>query len=139
MLERPDQLFQHRAVELDLCSANFEIGALVELLRRLTQNPIQPLGQAAEGHRANREQLLLHVTRQSRLRQQCRVGFVEVLEQRLLDGGDVVDAFGNPARQFLEAREAVEFQRIETFRGLVDHRHSRLDLRIGLDLDLANL
>ena len=139
MLERADQLFKHRAVELDLRAADFEIGPLVELLRGLPQNAVEALRQAAERHGADREQLLLHVARQARLREQRGVGFVEVLQQRLLDRRDVVDAFGQATRQFLEPRIAVEFQRIEAFRRLVDHRHAGLDLRLGLDFDFAHL
>ena len=82
------------------------------------QDAVQPLRQAAERHGADREQLLLHVARQARLREQRGVGVVEVLEQRLLDRGDVVDALGQRARQLLEARVAVEFQRIEALGGL---------------------
>ena len=33
--------------------------------------------------------------------------------QAFLERGDVVDALGQHARQFLQAREAVEFERIE--------------------------
>ena len=62
-----------------------------------------------------------------------------LLQQRLLDGRHVVDALGEAARQFLEARVAVELQRIEASARLVDHRHARLDLRLGLDFDLAHL
>ena len=134
-----DQLLEHRAVELDLRAADFEVGPLVEFLRRLPQNAVQTLRQAAEGHGPDREQLLLHVARQARLREQRSIGFVEVLEQRLLDGRNVVDAFGQAARQFLEPRVAIEFQRIEALGRLVDHRHARLDLRLGLDFDLAHL
>ncbi len=139
MLERPDQLFQHRAVELDLRAADFEIGPLVELLRGLPENAVQALRQAAERHRPDRKQLLLHVARQARLREQRGIGFVEVLQKRLLNGRDVIDAFGQAARQFLEPRIAIEFQGIEAFGCLVDHRHARLNLRFGLDFDFAHL
>ena len=94
VLERSDQLFQHRTIELDLRAAYLEIRAFVELLRRLAKNAVETLRQAAEGNRADREQLLLHVARKPRLRQQRRVGLVEVLQQRLLNGRNVVDAFG---------------------------------------------
>ncbi len=52
---RPDELFQHRTIEFDLRSADFKIGALVELLGCLAQDAIEPLGEAAERHRPNRE------------------------------------------------------------------------------------
>ena len=138
VLERADQLFQHRAVELDLRAVDLEVGALVELLRRRAQDPVQALGQAAERHRADREQPLLHVARQPRLREQRGVGVVQVLEQRLLHRRDVVDAFGERARELLEPRVAVELQRVEVA-VLLLQLHLRLDLRLGLDLDLAHL
>ena len=68
VLEGTDELLEHRAVQLDLRPANLQIRALVELLRRLAHDPIEPLGQAAERNSANREELLLHVARQARLR-----------------------------------------------------------------------
>src|SRR6202171_3740643 len=139
VFERSDQLFQHRTIELDLRAAYLEIRAFVELLRRLTKNAVETLRQAAEGNRADREQLLLHVTRKPRLRQQRRVGLVEVLQQGLLNGRNVIDAFGKATRQLLEPGVAVELQKVEPLRRLVDHRHSRLDLRFGLDFDFANL
>ena len=116
VLERTDELFQHRAVELDLRAVDLEVGALVELLRGRAQDPVQALGQAAERHRADREQPLLHFARQPRLREQRGVGVVEVLEQRLLHGRHVVDAFGQRARELLEARVAVELERVEVAR-----------------------
>ena len=139
MLERPDELLQHRAVELGLCAADLEVGALAELARRSAQDPVQALGQAAERHRANREQLLLHVARKPALRTQRGVGDVEVLEERLLDGRDVVDALAQRTRELLKARIAVEFQRIESFLALAHLHEARLDLRFGLDLDFAHL
>ena len=139
MLERSDELLQHRAVELGLRAADFEIGALAELARRSAQDPVQALGQAAERHRADREQLLLHVARKPSLRAQRGIRDVEVLEKRLLDRRHVVDAFAERARELLEARVAVEFERIESFLALAHLHEARLDLRLGLDLDLAHL
>ena len=103
------------------------------------QDAVQALRQAAERHRADREQPLLHLARQARLREQRGIGVVEVLEQRLLHRRDVVDALGQRARQLLEARVAVELERIELVVLLLQQRHLRLDLRFGLDLDLAHL
>ena len=139
MLERTDELFQHRAVELGLPATDFQIGALVEFLRRRAQNPVQPFRHAAERHRPDREKLLLHVARQARLRNQRGVGVVQVLQERLLHRGNVVHAFRERARQLLEPRVAVEFERIEPFRGLAGEAHPRLDLRFALDFDFAHL
>ena len=139
VLERAGQLFQHRAVELGLCAADLEIGALVELLGGPAQDPVQPLGHAAEGHRADREQLLLDIARKPRLRDQRGVGHVEIPEQRLLDRRYVVDALGERARELLEARVPVELERIESLLALAHLHQPRLDLRLGLNLDLAHL
>ena len=83
--------------------------------------------------------MLLNIARQARLRQQRRVGIIDVAQQRLLHGRDVVDALGEAARKFLETREAVEFQRIEVRFARLDVRAPRLDLRLGLNLDFAHL
>ena len=139
VLERADQLLEHRAVELGLPAADFEVRPLAELPRRPAHDPVQALGQAAEGHRADREQLLLHVARESPLRDQRRVRDVEVLQQRLLDGRHVVDPFAQRARELLEAGVLIELERIEPFLAFSHLHQARLDLRLGLDLDLAHL
>ncbi len=80
---------------------------------------------------------MLHVARQARLRQQRRVGLVEILEQRLLHRGNVVDALGDAACELLKTGEAVELQRIEGLRRFV--HHARLDLRVRVNLNFAHL
>ena len=57
----------------------------------------------------------------------------------MLHGRHVVYALGEAAGQLLKPCEAVEFQRIEIGLTRLDVRVSRLDLRFGLDLDLAHL
>jgi len=94
VFERTRQLFQHRAIELDLAPMDLEVGALVEFLHRRPQDPVQALRQAAERHRPDREQSLLHLARQPRLREERGIGIVQILEQRLLHRRHVVDALG---------------------------------------------
>src|SRR5215471_4814378 len=113
MLERAHELLEHRAVQLDLRTLNLEVGALVELLRGLPHDAVEPLRQASERHGADREQLLLDIARQAGLREQGRVCVVDVAQQRLLYRRDVVDAFGKAARQLLESCEAIELERVE--------------------------
>ena len=139
VLERTDQLLEHGAVELGLTAAYFEVRPLAELPRGRAHDPVQALGQAAEGHRADREQLLLHAARKAALREQSRVGDVQVLQQRLLDGRYVVDSFGERSGELLEAGVLVELERIEAFLAFTHLHQPRLDLRLGLDLDLAHL
>ncbi len=71
--------------------------------------------------------------------QERRIGFAEVLRQPLLDRQRVVQALGHHARQLLQARIAVEFERIEFLLARVEHRAARLHLAVGLDLHLAQL
>ena len=139
VLERPDELLQHRAVELGLPAADLEVRALAELARRSAQDPVQALRQAAERHGADREELLLQIPREPALHAERGVRDVEVLQQRLLDRRHVIDAFAQRARELLEARIAVEFERVEAFLALAHLHQARLDLRLGLDLDLAHL
>jgi hypothetical protein len=80
---------------------------------RLADDTIEAIGDAAERDHAHRHQLLLYFAVQTRLRDDRRVGVIEVLEQVLLDGGDVIDRFGHHPRQFLEAGEAIELEGIE--------------------------
>jgi hypothetical protein len=108
-------------------------------LARLADDTIEAIGNAAERHHAHRHQFLLHLAVQTRLRDDGRVGVVEVLQQVLLDGGHVVDRFGHHPRQFLEAGEAVELERIEIGVVLSGLRRTRLHLQFGLDLDVAQL
>ena len=136
VLERADQLFQHRAIELRLRAVDLEVGALVELARGGAHDPVEALGQAAERHRADGEQALLHVARQTRLGEQRGVGVVEIAQQRLLHRRHVVHAFGERARELLEARVTVELERVELVAVV---RRARLDLRLRLQLDLAHL
>ena len=76
---------------------------------------------------------------QTGLGQDRRVGVVEVLEQVLLYGADVVDRLGHHPRDFLEAGETVEFQRVETGVLRIGLGFARLHLRFGLNFDIAQL
>ncbi len=73
------------------------------------------------------------------MRENRRIGIVKVLQQILLDRRNVVDRLGHEAGQFLEAREAVEFQRVEIGFAFRRMGNTRLDLRFGLDFDVAQL
>ena len=73
------------------------------------------------------------------MREQRRIGVIEILEQGLLDRRHVVHAFDERARQLLEACESVELERVEFLIDGLDRRHARLYLRFRLQLDLAYL
>ena len=139
VLQRRANLVQHRTVEFDLAAADFKVGPFAEFLGGLPHNTVETLGLAGEGHHANTHQLLLQLAVHSRLREDGRVGVVQVLEQVLLHGGDVVDRLGHHPGQFLEAGEAVEFERVEAGERFVGNGCARLHLRFGLNLDVAQL
>jgi hypothetical protein len=71
------------------------------------------LGLAGERHHAHAHQLLLQATVKAGLGENGRIGVVKVLEKVLLHGRHVIDRLGHETGQFLEARKAVEFKRIE--------------------------
>ena len=139
VLKRSADLVEHRAVEFDLAATNFKVGALAEFLRRLPDNPVQPLRLAGERHHAHTHQLLLQLTVHPRLGKDGGVGIVEVLEQVLLHGRDVVDRLGHHPGEFLEAGKAVEFQRVEASMPLIRGGGARLHLRLGLNFNVAQL
>ena len=139
VLERCRHLIKHAAVQFDLPPLDFQVGALVEFLRRLTNDAIQAIRQAAKRHHAYGHELLLDLSIQPCLRNDGRVGVVEVLEQVLLHGRHVVDRFGHHPCEFLEAREPVKLQGIEAGVFLIGHRGLRLHLRLGLNLDFPKL
>ena len=59
--------------------------------------------------------------------------------RRLLDRHHVVQALGHQPGELLQARIAVELERVELALLLVHHRQARLHLAVGLDFDLAQL
>jgi hypothetical protein len=137
VLERRGHLFQHAAVDFHRAAADIEVDAFVGFLRGLARDAEQALGQARERHHAHAHQVALQVARHARLRRQFFAGAVDRARERFVEGGDVVDALGHHAREFLQAREAVEFERVEF--ALAGDRHARGDLRFGLHLDFAQL
>ncbi len=137
MLERARHFFQHAAIDLDRAAAYVQVDTLVDFLRCLARDAEQALGDAGKLHHAHPHQILLQVARQARLRHQIGGRAVDRLGQVLLHRSDVVDAFGHHAGQLLQAREAVELERIEFAIGRM--RHARRDLRFGLDFDFAQL
>ena len=100
---------------------------------------MQALDDRADRHHADAHQVLLQFAVEARLGGQRRVRIVSNLDERLLHGRDVVDALGHHPGQFLEAGEAVELERVELAVGGLRCMHSRRKLRLGRDLDFAQL
>ncbi len=113
VFKRRSHLFQHAAVDFHGAAPDIQVDALVGLFRGLARDAEQALGQAGKRHHPHPHQVALQVARHARLGRQLFVGRIDGARQAFLERGDVVDAFGQHAREFLQAREAVEFERIE--------------------------
>ena len=113
VFERRQHFVEHRPVEFQLRTTDFQIGSFADFLARLPNDTVKAVGNAGKRHHAYRHQFLLNLTVQARLRDDRRVGVVQVFQQILLDGGHIVDRFGHHPREFLEAREAIEFEWVE--------------------------
>jgi hypothetical protein len=139
VFERAGHLVQHRAIEFGLAVADVQVGALAGILGGLAHHAVQSFGKAFEGHHAHAHQALRQFAGEARLGGDGGVGVVEVAQQVLLHGGDVVHAFGHHPRHFLEAGETVELERIEFLRAFGCQRLLRLHLGFGLDFHFAQL
>ena len=113
MFERRGNFLQHAAIDLDLAAGDFETDTLAQFFGSLPDDPVQTVGQTAGLHHAYRQQFLMEHVVDARLGEQRGIGVVEVAQQVLLDGGDVVDRLGHHPRDFLELGETVEFERVE--------------------------
>ena len=122
-----------------MVAEDFEVGLFADFLGGLACHPVQPFCLAGEGQHANAHQFLLQAAVEAGLREDGRIGVIEVLEQALLDGGDVVHRLGHETGEFLEAGEAVEFQWIEFFLAFRGVRYPRLHLGFGLNFNFAQL
>ena len=139
VFERRHHLVEHRAVEFHLTADDVEVGPLAQFLGGLANDAEQTLGLTGERHHAHAHQFLLQAAIEARLRDDGRVGIIEVLEQVLLHGRHVVDRLGHEAGELLEAGKAVEFERVEIRLPIVRLGDPRLNLALGLNFDFAQL
>ena len=137
VFKRCGDLVEHGAVHFGLPAIDFQLRLAPGFLGGLSHHAVKTLGQGIQRHHADMHEFLLQVSRHARLQQQCVVGFGEAGKEVVLRGGNVVDAFRHQAGEFLQAREAIEFERIEM--ALIDLRQTRVHLRFGLDFELAQL
>ncbi len=139
VLERRHHLVEHRAVEFHLATNDIQVGALAEFLGGLANDAEQPFSLAGERRHADTHQLLLQPAIQARLRDDGGIGIIKVPEQVLLHGRHIVDRLSHKPRQFLEARETVQFERVEVLLAVLGLGDARLHLTFGLDFDFAQL
>ena len=113
MLEGADQAFKHAAIQFDALALDLQIDLLAALARRLAHDAVQALADRFELHHPRAQQVVLQLAGQAALRGQLVFAGGHIALQRALHRGHVVDRLGQHARHFLEARVAVELERIE--------------------------
>ena len=139
VLERAGHAVENAAVDLDRAADDVEADLLAGFLGGQADDAVEAVRQALELDHARAQQVVLQVARQARLRDQLVLGLLDRALQRALHGGDVVDRLGHHPRQLLEAREAVELERIERLRRRLRGLEARGHLHFALQLDVAQL
>ena len=139
VLEGRRHALQDAAVDFDRPADDVQPHLLAGLLAGLAHHAVQALGNAVELHHARAQQLALQLTRLARLRGQVVLAALDRPLQAALHRGHVVDRLRHHAGELLHAGEAVEFQWIEVLLRILGQRQARLHLRLGLQLDIAQL
>jgi hypothetical protein len=139
VLEGRGDFFEDGAIELGARALQLEVRLLVELLRGLAHDAVEPIREVSEGHEAHAHEALLQLAVQPRLRVDRELGLVQVLLQALVQRDHVAQALGEEARELLHAREAVELERVEVLAVLLLQLDGALHLAFGCELDLAQL
>ncbi|OIQ82611.1 hypothetical protein GALL_355940 [mine drainage metagenome] len=139
VVEGAGHSIQHAAVDLDGAADDVERDRLARVLAGLAHRAVQALGDAVELDHARAQQIALQVAGQARLARQVVVGGLQGSRQRVLHQRQVVDRLGHHPRQFLEAREAIELERVEVAAVNARGLRARGHLRVGLQFDVAHL
>ena len=139
VLEGARHPVEDAAIDLDRAADDVEADLLAAFLGGEADDPVEAVGQALELDHARAQQVVLQVARETRLGDQLVFGRLQRALQRALDGGDVVDRLRHHPRQLLEAREAVELERVERLRRRLRGLEARGHLHLALQLDVAQL
>jgi len=139
VLEGTGHAVEDAAVDFDRAADDVQPHLLAGFLGRLPNHTVEAIGQALELHHARAQQVVLQVAGEPRLGGQFVFGALQRALQGALHGGHVVHRLGHHARDFLEARETVELERIEGLAFGLGGLHARGHLRLGLQLDVTHL
>ncbi|MPM16284.1 hypothetical protein SDC9_62662 [bioreactor metagenome] len=139
VFERWRHPVQHATVHFNGAAGDVQLDLLAGFLGRLAHQRVQALGDAVELHHARAQQVALQLAGLAALVDQVVFRTFHGTLQIALHGGHVVHRLGHHAREFLHAGEAVKLQRIEARRSVLGQRQTRLHLRLGLHLDVAQL
>ena len=139
VLEGPHHPLQDATVHLGVAAHNVQAHLLAGFLTCQSHHAVQAVGQAFELHHARAQQIVLQIAGETGLGGQLVFGCLQVALQGALHGGHVVHRLGHHAGQFLEARVAVELQRVEILTGGTGCFQLRAHLGFGLQLDVAQV
>ncbi len=141
VLQRRDDAFEDGTIHLAVGVADHEFDLLAKLAGHLPDDPPQTRYQPIERHHAGAHQAFLEFGVDPRLLQQQGLRVTVLRRQGFLQVEKVGGRFEECARELLQLRIAVHFQRVEFFVagafgiGLV----AREDLRLSLGVEAAQL
>ncbi len=140
VLERRQHALEHLPVEFAGRAFHDQLGLLARFGRGLPQQPGETMHVPLERHHARAHQAVLHFGDDAALLLQQVLRVPVELGKQPLDAGDVTDGLGQGARELLDVRIPIEFERIEIGAlRLVVRLVLVEDLRLGLHLELAQL
>ena len=140
VFERAYHAIKHGSIDFHLVATEFQFHALVQFARRLAHDVAQARGLGGKADHARAHQTFLQIGVDARLLLQDGFRLADKIVHARLYGIEIVQTFGQAARQLLQAREPVEFQRIELGAGGRQAFFRTIkNLRFGMDFELADL
>ena len=139
MFEGRQHALEHLAIELAGRAVDDQLGLLVAVAGTLADDARQALHVPLERHHARAHQAVLQFGDRAALLLQQVLRVLGQRLQQLLDARDVVGGLGQAARELLDRGIAIEFQRVEILAAARFLVVAMQDLRLGLDLELAQL
>ncbi len=115
MFQRRHHAFQHVAVHLAFGIADHKLDVLAQLFRHLAHDALEARQHAFKRHHARAHQAFLQLGVDARLLLQQVVRILVAAVQRFLEVQQVGGRLGERARQLLQLRMAVHFQRVKFF------------------------
>ena len=139
VLERRQHALEHLPVELPGRALDLELHFPARFLRRLPDQPPEPLHVALERHHPRTHQAVLQLGDHAALLLQQVLPFPVQVAEQSLDARDVAGRLRERPRELLDRRIAIELQRVEVLAALAVLLVTEQYLRLGLHLELAQL
>ena len=138
VLERRQHLVEYLPVQLTRSTFDRQLSPFAFFIRHLPDKPCETRHVALERHHTRAHQAVLQLGGYPGLLHEEAFRLCRYRLQQILDAIEVVGRFRQCARELLNRRITVEFERVEVLgnQGFLVSCH---DLRLGLDLELAQL